>query len=126
MPIDVVVVDEDQDILDVMEAFLEREDGLAIATEADPERALERIAAGEFDAVVSDLTMPNVDGLELAHRTHEAVDDVPFFLFTGRAPDEIEGFADAPITGHMQKGTGTDQYGELAERIRRAVGGDAA
>lgn len=126
MPIEVVVVDEDRDVLDVMEAFLEREDGLTITTEADPEHALERIAAGEFDAVVSDLTMPKLDGLELAHQSHEAVDGLPFFLFTGRSPDEIEGYADAPITGHMQKGTGTDQYGELAQRIRDAVGGDAA
>lgn len=122
MAIDVVVVDEDQDVLDVMEAFLSREDGLAISTEADPERALERITEREFDAVVSDLTMPKLDGIELAKRVHEAIGEVPFFLFTGRDPAEIEGFDDAPITGHLQKGTGTEQYSELAQLIRDAIG----
>jgi len=123
MTIDVVVVDEDQDVLDVMEAFLAREEGLSITTEVDAERALERIRDGEFDAVVSDLTMPALDGIELAHRVRDAKGQLPFFLYTGRDPAEVEGFADAPITGHMQKGTGTDQYSELAEQIRAAVEG---
>jgi DNA-binding NtrC family response regulator len=121
MAIEVVVVDEDQDILDLMEAFLSREDGLAITTEPDPERALQRISDGEFDAIVSDLTMPKLDGLELAKRSQAAVDDVPFFLFTGRDPTEVEGYESAPITGYLQKGTGTDQYGELATMIKAAV-----
>ena len=121
MAIAVVVVDEDEDVLDVMEAFLAREDGLAISTEPDPERALERIAAGEFDAVVSDLTMPKLDGIELARKVHEAVGDVPFFLYTGRDPSEIEGYDDAPITDHLQKGAGTEQYAELAAMIKAAI-----
>lgn len=121
MAIDVVVVDEDRDVLEVIEAFLAREDGLSVATEADPERALERITAGEFDAVVSDLTMPKLDGLELAERSQDAVGDIPFFLFTGRGPEDIEGYESAPITGHLQKGTGTEQYETLATMIREAV-----
>lgn len=122
MTIDVILVDEDRDILDVMEAFLSREDDLSITTEADPKRALERISTGKFDAVVSDLTMPELDGIELAKGTQDAVGDVPFFLFTGRDPADVDGYEDAPITGHLQKGTGTGQYGTLAERIRDAVG----
>ena len=121
MTIDVILVDEDRDILDVMEAFLAREDGLSISTEVDPERALERIETGDFDAVVSDLTMPGMDGLELAAAVQEAVGELPFFLFTGRSPQDIEGYEAAPITGHLQKDTGTEQYGVLADRIRAAV-----
>ena len=121
MAIEVVVVDEDEGVLEVIEAFLAREDGLSVSTEADPERAVERIATGQFDAVVSDLTMPKLDGIELAHEVQAAVGDVPFFLFTGRTPAEIEGYDAAPITDHLQKGAGTEQYAKLAEQIRASV-----
>jgi|AntDeeMinimDraft_5_1070356.scaffolds.fasta_scaffold00193_14 CheY-like chemotaxis protein len=122
MAIDVLVVDEEVDVLDITETFLGRQDGLAVSAEMDPERAAERVIDGEFDAVVSDLTMPDLDGLELCQRVRDAGRDVPFFLFTGRDESEID---DSPgkacVTGFVRKGTGTEQYETLAENIRNAV-----
>jgi len=42
--------------------------GHEVVTAGDGAEALERLAAGGFDVVVTDLKMPNVDGLELLRR----------------------------------------------------------
>ncbi len=122
MSIDVLVVDEEEDVLDITATFLGREDGLDVSTETDPQRALERVVDGEFEAVVSDLMMPGLTGFELCQAIREAGSDVPVLLFTGR--DE----ADVPdsegkecVAAFVTKGTGTDQYETLAEYVRDAV-----
>ena len=118
MTVEVLVVDEEEDVLDITGTFLARQDGLAVSTESDPERAAERVIDGEFDAVVSDLSMPDLDGLELCQRIVDAGRDVPFVLFTGR--DEVD-IPDAPgkecVNAFVRKGTGVEQYETLAEHI---------
>ena len=122
MAIEVVVVDEEEDVLDITGTFLDRQDGLSVSTEMDPERAFERVVDGEFDAVVSDLTMPKLDGLELCQRIREEGVEVPFFLFTGRDEADIDDEAGKEcVTAFVQKGTGTDQYDRLGEYVRDAV-----
>lgn len=121
--IDVLVVDEDSEMLELTKTFLQREsDRLAVHTEQDPLTAAERVTGGEFDCVVSDLRMPEMDGIELCNTVHAERPSIPFFLFT--AADEVEISDEAAtldLTGTIQKGTGTDHYAELAAQIEAAV-----
>lgn len=122
MSIEVLLVDEDRDVLEVVAAFLGQEDGFEVTTETDPEAALDRARTEPFDAVVSDYKMPKLDGMELCAAIREGGDDVPFFLFTARERDEVAADAEAAgATDVVQKGTGTEQYSVLADRIRGAV-----
>lgn len=121
MPIDVLIVDEDEDVLDITEAFLGRQDGLTVATETDPEAALERISSGAFEAVVSDLTMPRLDGLELCQQVRASRPDLPFLVFTGRDENNVDHEAASCPTAFVKKSTGTEQYEELARQIREAL-----
>jgi len=121
MAIEVLIVDEDEDVLDITEAFLGRQDGLTVTTEQDSEAALERVSAGEFDAVVSDLTMPKLDGLELCRRLRDSRPEIPFLVFTGREESNIDrDDADCP-TAFVKKSTGTEQYEELADHIKTSL-----
>jgi len=118
----VLLVDEDPDVLELTETFLEREDeDIEVLTERSGSAALEVLEGEAVDCVVSDYRMPEMDGLEL----HEAVTDrepLPFFLFTASADRETtEAGEAAGVTGVVQKGAGTDHYARLAERIRAAV-----
>lgn len=117
--ITVLVVDEEPDMLDLTQTFLEREsDRLAVTTEQDPARAIER--AGEFDCLVTDLRMPGVDGIELCEQVHERDPETPVFLFTAAQSDDIQ--ADGvDLAGVVQKGTGTEHYTELVDGITDAV-----
>ena len=45
--------------------------GHEVVTASDGAEALEKLAAGGFDVVVTDLKMPNVDGIELLKRTKQ-------------------------------------------------------
>jgi CheY-like chemotaxis protein len=123
----VLVVDEDPDVLDLTETFLEREDDdLDVATEEEPRAVPERVTTEDLDCVVSDLRMPNLDGFELNERLEAAGEDVPFILFTAAADEETrEASERAGVDDLILKGTGTDHYTELARRIRTAVETDS-
>jgi CheY-like chemotaxis protein len=122
MSIDVLLVDEDRDVLEIVEAFLEQEDDLEVTSEIDPETALEMALTGSYDVVVSDYKMPQLDGLELCAALRDKGQSLPFLLFSAREPDTVEEAADdAGVTGFVQKGTGTEQYSVLAEKIRAAI-----
>jgi len=122
MSLDVLLVDEDKDVLEIVQAFLEQEDDLEVTSEVDPETALEMALTGAYDVVVSDYKMPRLDGLELCAALRDRGQSLPFLLFSAREPDEVQEAADdAGVTGFVQKGTGTEQYSVLAEKIRAAT-----
>jgi len=122
-PISVLLVDEDTEVLELTKTFLEREDdGLSIETETSVPDALDRLESETFDCVVSDYSMPDMTGAEFLEAIRERQSGLPFFFFTGKDADEIKAaMGDTEITGHVQKGTGTERYGELADEIRAAV-----
>jgi CheY-like chemotaxis protein len=122
MGIEVLLVDEDADVLDIVQTFLQREDDLDVTCEADPERALEMALTDEYDVVVSDYKMPGLDGLELCEKLRAADSGVPFVLFSAREPEDVQPAAEAAgVNAFVQKGTGTEQYTQLAEEVRNAV-----
>jgi len=122
MSIEVLLVNEDKDVLDIVETFLQQEGDLDITSEADPEAALEMAVDGDYDVVVSDFKMPRLDGLELCSEIRDRNGELPFLLFSAREPEDVQPMADeVGVTAFVQKGTGTDQYTELAERIRAAI-----
>lgn len=122
-PITVLLVDEDVEVLELTKTFLQREDeSMDVETETSAADALDRLEDEPFDCVVSDFSMPNMTGVELLEEFRDRHPGLPFFFFTGKDAEEIESVANsADITGYVQKGTGTERYGELAREIRTAV-----
>lgn len=122
MSIEVLLVDEDADVLEIVQTFLEQEDDLDVTSVPDPERALDMAVTDDYDVVVSDYKMPRLDGVELCSAIQDRGEPIPFFLFSAREPDDVQPAADdAGVTSFVQKGTGTEQYDVLAEKIRTAV-----
>jgi PAS domain S-box-containing protein len=119
----IVHVDDDPSVAELAAEYLEREnDRFEVVTETDAGGALDRLADGRFDGVVSDFDMPAMDGLELLAAVREEYPDLPFVLFTGKGTEEIASEAiSAGVTDYLQKGTGADQYTVLANRLENAV-----
>ncbi|WP_302081319.1 response regulator [Salinibaculum rarum] len=115
----VLVVDEDRDVLELTETFLERESAtLTVLTEQSASDAVDRIFDEDIDCVVSDYRMPGMDGLELFEAVRDRTGDLPFFLLTAAADEEtVERAESAGVTGFIEKGAGTDHYTDLANRI---------
>jgi DNA-binding NtrC family response regulator len=122
--IDVLVVDEDPDLLDLTGTFLEREsDRIGVETERSAREAIGRIDEEGFDCVVSDLRMPEMDGVALFETVAEGHPDLPFFIFSAAADSDHAARAMAAgVNECVQKGAGTEHYRELVELIEDAVG----
>ena len=110
----VLVVEDDPDIGDVVRRSLRRE-GYDVRLAPDGAAALDEAAVFEPDAVVLDLGLPQVDGLEVSQRLR-ADGDVPILMLTAR--DSV----DARVQG---LDSGADDYlvkpfdlQELLARIR--------
>jgi CheY-like chemotaxis protein len=63
--------------------------GLDVVLERDPLQALDRLAdpAHAVDLVITDQTMPQLTGLELAQRLHTLRPRLPVLLYTGNATE---------------------------------------
>jgi PAS domain S-box-containing protein len=122
-PIRVIHVDDEPDFADLTAIHLERErDDFEVVTATSAMEGLEHLAESDIDCIVSDYDMPGMDGLEFLETVREDYPDLPFILFTGRGSEEIASKAiTAGVNAYLNKGTGTDQYTVLANRISNAV-----
>jgi CheY-like chemotaxis protein len=78
----VLIVDDEDDLRDLLKVALEL-DGLDVETAANGAVALERLRQEHFDAVVTDLFMPNVDGIELMRDVKVAQPQIKVVAISG-------------------------------------------
>ena len=86
----VLIVDDDPALLQALpQALRLRMEGVMVDTADSGTAALERIAALDYDAIVTDLKMPGIDGLELLAeiRTHRP--DTPTLMITGHGEHDL-------------------------------------
>ncbi len=77
----ILVVDDDASICEMIQADLD-ERGFTTTTRTAATEALELLAGAEFDAVVTDLQMRGMNGLELCERIVANRPDVPVIVIT--------------------------------------------
>ncbi len=88
--IETLLVDDDQSFLEQEEIFLKKEDeNLQPDTVVSAEEALEKMENSNYDVIVSDYQMPEMDGLELLEKVREQESDIPFIIFTGKGREEV-------------------------------------
>jgi two-component system response regulator MprA len=88
----VLVVDDEPAVRRALERALTL-DSYEVSLAADGQEALDAIATDPPDAVVLDIMMPRVDGLEVARRMRKAGDRTPILMLTARdaIDDRVEG-----------------------------------
>lgn len=79
----VLVVDDDDLFLRVCTAVLKHA-GFTVEGLGDPTRVVDRLKTGRFDAVVSDLRMPQVDGVQLLKAIRSFDTAIPVLLMSGQ------------------------------------------
>ena len=79
---EVLVIDDERDTCELLEMALARQ-GMQVTTCTTAADALEKIASRDFDVVLSDLSMPDMSGLEVCERVIALRPDVPVVLITG-------------------------------------------
>jgi DNA-binding response OmpR family regulator len=81
------VIDDDATVAQVVVAYLERA-GVVAEHAADGPAALTAAAENPPDAVVLDLMLPGIDGLEVCRRLRAARADLPVLMLTARGEEE--------------------------------------
>jgi PAS domain S-box-containing protein len=116
-------VDDQPDFAELVGIYLQREDErFEIESASSASEGLDRLSDTAFDCVVSDHDMPGQNGIEFLEAVRDVHPDLPFILFTGKGSEEVASDAiSAGVTDYLQKGSGTDQYTVLANRIRNVV-----
>ena len=78
----VLVVDDDPIVREVIQTYL-TDDGYAVTLAANGRDGLEKFCAAEFDIVLTDRSMPEMEGDELAREVKRRRPGVPVVLVTG-------------------------------------------
>jgi two-component system cell cycle sensor histidine kinase/response regulator CckA len=117
----VILVDDEMKLIGVVQAMLTRL-GYEVTSETDARKALEcfRAEPDKFDLVVTDMTMPNMTGTELAGELLRIRPNLPIILCTGfseaLSPDEAKALG---IREYLMK---PFAIAELARALRHALG----
>ena len=83
----ILIVDDDQGTLASLSRAFALE-GYTAITSSSAARALERLQEEPVDAILSDVVMPEMDGLEFLEKVKEKAPEVPVILMSGQATVE--------------------------------------
>jgi two-component system response regulator MprA len=123
----ILVVDDEQAVRESLRRALILE-GYDVEMAADGSEALRSLAQSAPDAVVLDLQMPDVDGLEVCRRLRSSGDATPVLMLTARDAigDRVEGL-DAGADDYMVKPFDlAELFARLRALLRRKTPSDVA
>ena len=111
----ILLVEDDDDIAALLRLNLQDE-GYQIVHEADGAQALRQLDNGVWDAVILDLMLPNVDGLEICRRIRQQTRYLPVIIISARSSEtqrvEGPGNGGRRLSGETFFSAGADCPGE--------------
>ncbi|MBW1938997.1 MAG: response regulator [Deltaproteobacteria bacterium] len=116
----ILLVDDEEPIVSMESEMLERLGYQVVARTSSPD-ALEafRASPDKFDLVITDMTMPNLTGVQLSQKLLEIKSDIPIIICTGFSTKvDGEKAKAAGIRGYVMKPV---VKSELAEKIREVL-----
>jgi PAS domain S-box-containing protein len=119
----VLYVDDEIGFLEINKCLLEKTGDFSVDTAQSAPEALGKIQTTDYDAIVSDYNMPDMDGIELLKQIRSTSGSLPFLLFTGKGREDVVITAvDNGADYYIQKGIDIDaMITELGHKIKRAV-----
>jgi PAS domain S-box-containing protein len=79
----VLVIDDEQDLLELVQHFLERFGDMKVETSRSTKEALGFVNTNEYDAIVLDCFMPELTGIDFLKILRAKGDTTPIIIFTG-------------------------------------------
>jgi EAL domain-containing protein (putative c-di-GMP-specific phosphodiesterase class I)/CheY-like chemotaxis protein len=118
----ILLADDEPLLVNSLKRVLE-DSGHTVETAPDGRTALDIIERQQFDTIISDISMPEVGGLELLRAVRERDPDVPVILITGKPAVETAVEAvEHGIVAYLVKPFSLDQFHQAitkAVRLRR-------
>ena len=125
-PTRILVVDDEPAVQHALERALTREH-YEVAHATDGVYALERLGAEAYEAIILDVSMPRLDGLEVCRRLRHGGDRTPVLMLTARGEidDRVAGL-DAGADDYMVKPFALRELMARLRALLRRTGGDEA
>ncbi|MDU7805288.1 MAG: response regulator transcription factor [Serratia marcescens] len=82
----ILIVEDDGDIAELLQLHL-RDEGYAISHAADGNRGMAMLEQGGWDALILDLMLPGVDGLEICRRARTMTRYTPIIINSARSSE---------------------------------------
>ncbi len=113
----ILLVDDEADFLEALSERM-RTRGMEVTTSASAKEALDAVEQGSYDAVVLDLMMPDVDGLEALRILKQKDPKLQVILLTGHAT--VEKGVEAMKRGALDLLEKPTDIETLTEKIKQA------
>ncbi len=113
----VLLVDDESDFLDVMRERLAAR-GFEVSTSVSADEALNKIKDDFYDAVILDLQMPGMDGIEALKKMKESSPELQVILLTGHG--SVEKGVEAIKLGAMDFFEKPADLETISEKIKKA------
>lgn len=113
----VLLVDDEEQFLKVFSQRLEGK-GLKVDTSTSGEDALKKVKGKDFDAIILDLVMPGMSGIETMKRIRSENPDLQIILLTGHAT--VEKGVEAMKTGAVDFLEKPADLNKILEKVAEA------
>jgi DNA-binding response OmpR family regulator len=119
----ILYVDDEPSLLELGKIFLERSGKFSVDIITSSLAALTLQSKNNYDAIISDYQMPEMNGIEFLKKIRSSGNTIPFILFTGRRREEVVIQAlNEGADFYLQKGgEPVSMFAELSHKIRYAV-----
>ncbi|MFB9330437.1 MULTISPECIES: response regulator transcription factor [Paenibacillus] len=89
----ILVIEDEDGIARILQLELEHE-GYSVGRAADGRSGFEQASSGEWDLVLLDVMLPELNGIEVLRRLRQGGNPIPVILLTARdtIPDKVSGF----------------------------------
>ncbi len=114
----VLIIDDDESLLKIMEHHLTKE-GMDVTIALTGEEGLSKFKDGEFSAVITDIKLPEMDGMELLSRIKALSPETPVIVITAYATVEMA--VDAMKKGAFDYITKPFNRDEFVLLMKRAI-----
>jgi DNA-binding NtrC family response regulator len=114
----ILLVDDDRNFLRVL-AYQVEQLGFRVVATPSPKEAITQVEEGLMDLVITDLRMPEMDGLELLDQIRKIRPNLPIIVLT--AQGTIDKAEEANKRGAVDLLTKPYEEGELEHSIRKSL-----
>jgi two-component system response regulator PilR (NtrC family) len=118
MKANILIVDDEKAIRESLKMILE-EEGYSTDVAQDGEEALQKIEAANFDAVITDIKMPKLDGIQLLEAASKISPDTFFIIMTAYA--SVKTAIDALRNGAYDYLIKPVEFDDVIIRIKRLM-----
>lgn len=100
----IMVIDDELVILDVLKQFLSRSKKYEIETFSNPNSALKQAQNGGYDLILSDIMMPQTDGLHILQEIKKSNPSVKVILMTAYSnQNKVERSQELGVDKYLEK-----------------------